>query len=151
MEDQAESAAAMEMPRTVRIAVNMYWVTVLISLPVMIFIVPQTLQATQEHLPAGGDFTTIGAIVMIFAVISLVVYAYLISKLSSGKNWARILLLLFFLSGVHSSYDYLVHPVMSVPWMWLAPGFIMNLMQGVAVVLLFLPASRVWFRKRVVS
>lgn len=155
MEDQAETTAVMEMPRTVRIAVNIYWAVAALSVPMLllffVYVLPGIDAALQKRHPDGGDFTMLAAIMAISFIIGMALYVLIIWKLSSGKNWARILVLLFLLMGIHSSYNGIVHPAVPVPLIWLMPGVIMNLLQGVAVFLLFLPASGAWFRKRVDS
>lgn len=149
MEEQAESTVAIEMPRTVRIAVNIYWILLILTLPIMIFVLPHKLQAIEEQQSNIGNVaTTVNAMMMILSVVSFVIYAFIVWKLASGKNWARILLLLLGLWGAYLFFKGLLHPVIHLPWMWSVPGAIVTLMQTMALILLFLPASGEWFRKR---
>ena len=71
--------------------------------------------------------------------------AYLVAMVEKGRNWARITYLVLFLLG-------LPFLVMSYWANWrMAPiaalsGTTQTLLQAVAVVLVFVPASRRWFR-----
>jgi len=92
----------------------------------------------------GGAGFVIGVQAFTFIILGLFFYC-----VGSRRNWARILLLVltiigspFAINSIITSFG--INPISGVL------GVIQVLMQVVALVLLFLPASNKWYRKQVV-
>jgi hypothetical protein len=68
-------------------------------------------------------------------------------SISSGKNWARILFLVFFSLGLPLSIKPLVHSLSDHPFSG-SLGILQLLFQFIAVVFLFLPTAGAWFGRR---
>lgn len=70
-------------------------------------------------------------------------------KIGVGRNWARWSMLLFFVLGL---LMLLLAVIIEPQVLWLMPtllvvfGFIQCVIQLAALVMVFMPASRIWFR-----
>ncbi len=92
---------------------------------------------------------TIPGVAVVSNAITVAFVALCALKISVGRNWARWLLLLFFVLG------FLMLPLVVIiepqvlrlmPMLLVIFGFIQCVIQLAALVLVFIPASRIWFR-----
>jgi hypothetical protein len=91
----------------------------------------------------------IPGVAVVSNVITVAFLALCAVKIGVGRNWARWAMLVFFVLG------FLMLPlamIIAPQAMWLMPtllvvfGFIQCVIQLTALVLVFMPASRIWFR-----
>lgn len=126
----------MTRPKPVTVAVALLWASLALAF----------LRALwQLSGPAMPDMRAAGG-ALFFLAAAFALWAFLVTKIGRGRNWARLTFLsLFLVAGVSRgalflaqvlSGNFLPDPVVIV-------GGILN---AVAVVLLFLPVSSSWFR-----
>jgi hypothetical protein len=71
---------------------------------------------------------------------------FLILKVSSGRNWARIVLLLMFLVGLGVYAMFFPHDILKLNPMTVFVTFVPTLLQGAALFFWFKRSSGVWFK-----
>jgi hypothetical protein len=92
----------------------------------------------------------IPGVVVVSNVIPVAILALCAVKIGIGRNWARWLMLVFFLLGLLMlSLAVTIAPqaLLSMPTQLVVFGVTQCVMQLAAVVLVFMPASRIWFRR----
>lgn len=134
MENQIERSK----PQPVTTAVNLVWGSMVLGLLSMMF----------------SPFLNLKAQALVFAFVGLAVtvaiIAFLLRKISAGKNWARVTYLVFFVLGTPTT-------VLSLPTVLsVAPIYGMLTLigvglQGYALYLLFTQPGGAWFRKEVAA
>ena len=124
-----------ERPRTVTIAVNLLWASIVIG-----FVkIPLDLPALAA-MPSPGLMWTVIALVLAF-------FCLLIWKISLGRNWARITYLGFFLIGLIPAVPTLMGELGRSPVLAVL-SIVQFIMQGYAIFLLFMTPGKAWFRKQ---
>jgi hypothetical protein len=94
-----------------------------------------------SHLKALGPIPKS----VVDAIFTLLLVGYFIWKMSRGRNWARITLLVLFLVGLPFSFFYIsgrsaILAVISI---------LQGLLQGTGLLLAFRPSANDWFKKPV--
>lgn len=124
----------MKKPQAVSIAVILYIVSLLLG-PVILAL---DYDYMTKLVPAAGLY---GALVISFAL-----SAFLIWKMSQGRNWARIVLLIFFVLGSYTAYTAIIQS--------LERSTLLGVMQAIqqlsilaALVLVFFPPGAEYFKK----
>jgi hypothetical protein len=82
-------------------------------------------------------------------VIPVAVLSLCAVKIGVGRNWARWLMLVFFVIGILMlTLAVIIAPqvMLLLPTLIVVFGFIQCVIQLAALVLVFMPASRIWFR-----
>jgi hypothetical protein len=131
-----------ERPRTVAIAIWLMWASVILS----VMNVPlswETITASAGDSPQMRGF--VSTFVIVVLALSFALYALLIWKMGQGRNWARIVMLILQLLSL------LTNPFAQMKeagLLAMAIGIASYVLAAVAVVLVFIPASREWFRPR---
>jgi uncharacterized membrane protein len=87
----------MKKAQAVNIAVILYIVSVVIGLAVLALDYDYMMRLA----PAAASYTAIA--------ISIAIVGLLLWKLSQGRNWARIVLLVFFILGSYTAYTTIIH------------------------------------------
>ena len=123
-----------ERPEAVRTAVTLLYATLGLG------VVRSALEGAR--LAAETSAVAFGAI----ALFSLALTAFLTYMAGRRRNWARITLLVLFLIGVPLSVKPLAASLIAAPVSGLL-GLAQVVLQVVALVLLFRPASSAWFRR----
>ena len=121
-------------PPEVVLAVNILWVSLLVGLAKLIL--------DQARISAMGPAWLAN---FIFVFISLL-FTFLILKISSGKNWARIVCLIFFVLGLLPAFPIILKEFGAVPIVG-ALSVLQVLLQAYALFLLFFSTGRAWFGK----
>jgi hypothetical protein len=85
--------------------------------------------------------------VLITAVFTFGVLLFFVAKISSGRNWARIIFLLLFLFGLAMALPILHDELIRNPLLG-STSILQDVLQIVALFLLFKPASGVWFKRK---
>jgi hypothetical protein len=130
-----------EIPVSVSRAILMLWISLAVG-PVRAILDYSRLSASLANLSMSPEVF----LVLTWAIV-LLVYVFLVLKIRRGRNWARIIFLVLFILGLFSGvkevaigFRYgLVSPIL---------GALQVLLQGAALVLLFIPDSRDYFRKK---
>ena len=124
----------MNKPRAVGIAVYLMILTLLLGMVVLALDYDYMVALA----PAAG---VLGAV-----AISVLISGLLIWKISQGRNWARIVMLVFFIFGCFSAYNIIMQ---SLERSVLLGGLqvLQQACQLVALVLLFIPPGSEYFRK----
>ena len=135
VDDLAPAEDRGDKPNTVSVAVVMLWITLIIQLAGLVWI-----WQFARHGPA-----------LIFIGMSVVsaiwlFTAYLVAMVEKGRNWARITYLVLFLLGL----PFIVMSLKTANWR-LEPvaalsAVTQTVLQAIAMVLVFIPASRRWYR-----
>lgn len=129
----------MERPKNVQFAVGLLSATLVLG-SIIAFIDFKTFVGLAQH--AGGARFVI--FVQLFVLAFTLFYIYFIAN---RKNWARILYLVLYLIGVPFSVKPLIESLEARP----TSGLITLLQmacQTIAAILLFMPESNDWFKKR---
>jgi hypothetical protein len=124
-----------EKPRVVDVAVKLLYGTLLVGLVRIALELP-----TLATLPAAASAFTAFVILFTFAILGWLTY-----MIDQGRNWARITMLVLELIGLPFSLGPMWERLKTAP----ASGVLEALQttaQVIALVLLFLPAARSWFR-----
>lgn len=95
-----------------------------------------------------GHLKSLGPIqkVVLDAVVTLVLLSYLIWKMSQGKNWARISLLVLFLLGLPFYFSF-VRAEFGRSAIVAALSIMQALFQGAGLLLAFIAPAKYWFKK----
>lgn len=132
------SAPVPQRPRPVALGVRLLWLSLVIGIPGAIY----NLMITESPVMSKSAQV---AISLVSWAIGLLIFYWLIMSVWKGKNWARIVQLVFIVLG-------LLFAVWSVPLVFRA-GTLMGItyvlqtaLNMVAVTLFFLPISNAWFR-----
>lgn len=88
----------------------------------------------------------IGTMITIVVVV-LAIYWFLIHKISKGSNWARILYLVFVILGL-LGWAINFQAAVSQGLFALIAGIINTLLGVIAMIYLFSPSARPWFKKK---
>lgn len=122
-------------PRAVTLAVYLLWGSIAIGL-VKIPLDFSTLAA----IPSPGLVWSVVVLVLAFLCL-------LIVKISSGRNWARITYLVFFLIGLIPALPTLTGEFARSPILGVL-SIVQAIIQGYAVFLLFTNPGKTWFQKK---
>jgi hypothetical protein len=126
------SPSGIEPPRAVVSAVQLMYVTLGIG------VVRSALEWPQITRDAGPGFA------LMVLVITFGVLLWLTSRVARGRNWARIVYLVFFLVGLPFSIRPLLHALGYAPLSGML-GIIQVALQCLCLVLLFGVQARPWF------
>jgi hypothetical protein len=140
--DPEQPVAPLEKPRTVLIAIRLLWVSLVLSMIGAAIGWRSVLAAA--GVPAGMENVAMISMVATLAL-TLVLSLWCIWKLNQGRNWMRIVFLLIQVFGI------LMYPYQNISMLGWAAGttsLVSYLLQVAALVLVYMPASRPWFRKR---
>ncbi|MBN8549380.1 MAG: hypothetical protein J0M12_08710 [Deltaproteobacteria bacterium] len=121
-------------PSTVTLAVQMLWVSLAVGLAKLIL--DQARISTQAPVWFVNFILVFGSLFL----------AFLILKISAGKNWARITFLALFVGGLIPAFPIILKEFSTVP----AVGALSVLqagLQGYALFLLFASPGSAWFGK----
>jgi hypothetical protein len=124
-------------PRSVSYAIWLLWATLALGALRMLIIFP--------YMPKGLSFGITVAIVIAVMLVLFLLYWWLLSALSRGRNWARITLLVLFLGWLFVAYDQFITAFSRS----MLEGSIFTLQQFLdtaALAILFSRSSRDWFR-----
>jgi hypothetical protein len=80
------------------------------------------------------------------AVVTLLLLGYFIWKMSQGKNWARITLLVLFLIGL-PFYIFYIRARFGRSAILAVLSILQGLLQGTGLLLAFRASAKVWFKK----
>ncbi len=131
---QMENQDPEEKPKAVKTAVNALWASLAVGL------VKALLDFA--HISAMAP----AAFIIIVWVTTIAFIAFLIAKISAGRNWARIVLLILFALGILPALYIMSAEFARVPVMG-ALSLLQMGMQVYALFLLFTQPGSVWFRK----
>jgi hypothetical protein len=123
-----------EKPRAVALAVYLLWGSLAVGL---------------AKIPL--DFPSLAAIpspAIVWSAIAIVLalYGFLFLKIASGRNWARITFLVFFLLGLILAWPTLSSEFARAPAVGVL-SIAQGIMQGYAIFLLFTSPGKTWFQK----
>jgi hypothetical protein len=124
-----------ERPRTVTLAVNLFWASIAIGLVK----IPLDLPALTA-MPSPGLVWSVVVLVMVF-------FCLLIWKISSGRNWARITYLVLFLIGLIPAIPTLAAEFARSPILGVLT-VAQAIMQAYGLYLLFASPGKAWFQKK---
>lgn len=140
--DPVREAPSMQRPRTVTLALRLMWAALAIS-AVNVVLGWNTMFDLAEIPAEVRAFVKVFA--MLVMVLSFTAYVWIVWKMGEGRNWARIVLLIFqLLSLVANPFSQLPKQGVLVG----SIGILAFVMEVAAIVLMFLPASREWFQPR---
>jgi hypothetical protein len=77
-------------------------------------------------------------------IIPVAVMVFMIAKISSGRNWARIIFALMYLLGIRSFVEFAAQEL-SRNWILGAISIIQGIAHAVCIILLFTPNAAPWF------
>ncbi len=119
----------MEKPKDIVLAVNLMWLSLVFGL----------IQILLKGAPAEafGD----GLLTALMVLLTQVIIALLIVKISAGKNWARITNTVLFAIGLP------MLATLNLSRTEFIVLLIQTLIQLYAIILLFTPSGKVWFHK----
>jgi hypothetical protein len=129
-----ETQPIKQKPQPVGTAVNLLWATLAVGL------IKSMMEFSLRSAQATTLFTTF-VLVITFALIG-----FLIFKISSGKNWARITLFVLFVIGVLPTL-FIISVEFSRSFILGALSVAQIGLQGYAQFLLFTRSGSTWFRK----
>ena len=133
--DPTTEPAAGARPGEVTLAVRLIWISIAIGL--------LTSAVRVAQLVSGVSLV----VALLVAFLFFGIYLFLVSKISAGRNWARIVLLVLVLIGLPFSVPtYLAELRKSV--LFGSLSILILIMQVVATYLLFTKNSNRWFRER---
>jgi hypothetical protein len=128
------------MPSSVRHAVHLLWIAMAIGLAYI------TYQLLQSSTSTSFLAFPVGAIVLLFLAAFMAFMVWLTISLRRGRNWARITFLGLFAVGLPSWIGGLKsHAQVSLVGTLIA--VVIALCQIAALVLLFVPSARRWFKR----
>jgi hypothetical protein len=135
--EDVDGGVPMERPREVKLAITLFWISVVVALPVWFDL--------GEVDPGDPDQFTPWVFGVVFAVAMMAFTVWVIVSIGRARNWARITYL------VLASLGW-IFMLMDVPGMYSRSWYYgaANLFNAVCdlgiVVLLFMRASNAWFR-----
>jgi len=124
-----------EKPRTVALAVNLLWA----SLAIGFAKIPLDLPSLAA-VPSPG-------IVWPVVILLLAFICFVIFKISSGRNWARITFLILFLIGLVTAVPTLASEFARAPVVGIL-SIVQGIVQGYAMYLVFTNPGKTWFQKK---
>ena len=124
-----------EKPRTVTLAVNLLWA----SLAIGFAKIPLDLPSLAA-VPSPG-------IVWPLMILLLAFICFVIFKISSGGNWARITFLVLFLIGLIAAVPTLESEFSRAPIVGIL-SIVQGILQGYAMYLVFTSPGKTWFQKK---
>ena len=131
--DSLSGAKPFTKPKTVIAAIRMAYASLIIGLP-RIFLMEQS--QIGEEISFGYAFSLL---IFTFALL-----LFIIHEASSGKNWARITLLIFCVLGIPLSVQPMIQSLATNLLSGLL-GIAQSILQIIAVILLFQKSSNLWF------
>ena len=131
-----------EKPSTVVHAIRLTWISLATSVVSMVLGWKPFIASLEIPEDMG---TTLHTIIIVVLVASVLVTLWMIWKLNEGRNWMRIL---FLVGTVFSLLNQPFTDMGQQGWIFDGGSLIAFVLQTCATVLLFLPASAPWFRKR---
>jgi hypothetical protein len=133
-DSQVEAEAIHQQPTTVRVAVWLLWVTLAVS------VVSSAVRIKGATALAVLDYAL--GLLIFNAVISI----WLNLKIAAGRNWARIVWMVWFLLGATLTVAMFLTVLKQYPWNALAR--VQGLLQIVIFVLLLTPNAASWFKRK---
>lgn len=121
-------------PPSVVLAVNLLWGGLALGL-LRVLLESPTLIATPKMMVTGGGF-----------LLAVAIYAFLIVKISSGRNWARIIFLVLTLADLILSGPGIVSGFGRAP-LGATVSLGGSVLQVIGLVLLFMSPGKSWFGK----
>ena len=139
------------MPVTTRIAVLILWVVFLLDLGSVVFTLISLPSVPKPGLGPGEDISFMATLMeYAFLVANSIFWGalelFLLLKLSAGKNWVRIsvVVIVLLIVGV-GLYNFIANPLLKDQRR--PENLVFPVLQLVAVILLLMPASSAWFKK----
>ena len=133
--DPTTEPAVVTRPTEVLTAVRLIWISIAIGLLTSAIRVSQLV---------SGRYLILA---LLFAVVLFGIYLFLASRISAGRNWARIIFLVLMLIGLPFSVPtYIAELRRSV--LYASISILIVVMQVVATYLLFTKNSNRWFREQ---
>jgi hypothetical protein len=133
-----ETERGLEIPKTIKTAVSCLWASVALGFVTALV----KLASVKTAEPA---VSTNFVLLFIFGFI-----AFLILKISAGKNWARIVFLILFLIGSVTSLPGMLYQFLHLPVIGLSSLAQVGL-QGYGLYILFRSSGNNWFRPAVTA
>jgi hypothetical protein len=133
-DSQSEAEAIHQQPTTVRVAVWLLWVTLAVS------VVSSAVRIKGATVAAALNYAL--GLLIFNAAISI----WLNLKIAAGRNWARIVWMVWFLLGATLSAAMFLTVLKQYSWNTLAR--IQGLLQIVIFVLLLTPKAAHWFKRK---
>jgi len=126
----------MEKPQTVWLGVNLLWASLAIS------VIASALDPTGIMHKQSIPLPVVALLVAVLAVMALLTY-----MISIGKNWARIVFLVWIIGTAILSLNVILD-VLKISVVAGITNMLQTLLQLVAMWLVFTPSARPWFRSR---
>jgi hypothetical protein len=122
----------MEKPKSVRLAVNLLWASLILG----------TAKAMWTGIKTSSHVSP--AMIAIVLIANFAFLALLVLKMSDGRNWARMTFAIMYGLGVPIGivWGFLTHHPLPISW------FIQAAIQGYAIYLVFAQPGNTWFQKR---
>jgi hypothetical protein len=133
-DSQVEAEPIHQRPTTVRVAVWLLWVTLAVS------VVSSAVRIKGATVPAAMNYAL--GLLIFNAVLSIWLYL----KIAAGRNWARIVWMVWFLLGATLTAAMFLTVLKQYSWNALAR--IQGLLQIVVFVLLLTPSAARWFKRK---
>lgn len=133
-----ETERGLEIPKAIKTAVSCLWASVALGFVTALV----KLASVRTAEPA---VSTNFVLLLVFGFI-----AFLIFKISAGKNWARIVFLILFLIGSVTSLPSMLYQFLHLPVIGLSSLAQVGL-QGYGLYILFRSPSNSWFRSAVTA
>ena len=137
--DDVASGAQPPRPPQVTRAVQLLWAAVVVSF------ISGIINAIQTETPGVPQAMYIGFMLVGWVVGFLIIW-WILSSIAKGKNWARIVQLVFFIFGILGVLMVFAmpQPISAIVWVLYAVQMGLNLY---GIILLFGAASNAWFRE----
>lgn len=134
-------------PQQVDIAIKLLYAMLVIGVLMTVMLIPEiSSSARTENGQASMDPATLTIVfsILMFAIFGL--YYFLVLKIGKGRNWARITFLVLFVAYMPVYIPSFIHRLEAAPASAMV-GLVVNIVQAVALVLLFQKASSDWFKE----
>ena len=132
--DSQVEAEAIQQPTTVRVAVWLLWVTLAVSV------------ASSAVRFKGTTALAVLNYALGLLIFNAVISIWLNLKIAAGRNWARIVWMVWFLLGATLTAAMFLTVLKQYPWNALAR--VQGLLQIVIFVLLLTPNAARWFKRK---
>ncbi len=138
----------LEKPKNVILAIQLLWATIAVAVLSMALDWNQTLEKLNDqitHQFPGFPIKPELFIILIWGF-TLAILIWLIIKITSGRNWARILYLIMTVIGLPFSIPELVDKF-NTSMLTFFLAFLTTILSVAICVLLFMPSSNAWFKE----
>ena len=129
----------MEKPRNIVIAVNLLWFSLAIGI----------VTSLATSVPSVSSHAN-SAIIYFLGALTFAIWALVNFKISTGKNWARMIFAFIFLSTIPIFFLWFSSPIqqyLSLSQRDIVIAVIQTVVQGCALFLLFTQSGNAWFRQ----